>query len=125
MQWYKYFFPGLRWPDATDTVNIPTCEVICFPLFKLFWRPYNTEEKNRGGVVPNVCIYASTSPGLTESANANQPVMVEPQTPGGGSQEGSQSVGVSPLPGWWSRVLMVWHNSFLIFPITRVLSPIE
>lgn len=48
MHWYKYFCSGLCWPDATYTVNIPTCGVICFPLCKLFWHLYNSEKKNRG-----------------------------------------------------------------------------
>lgn len=54
---YKYFYSGLRWPDATYTVNIPTCGVICFPLFKLFWRLYNSEKKTGGGFVGPECLY--------------------------------------------------------------------
>lgn len=54
---YKYFCSGLRWPDATYTVNIPTCGVICFPLFKLFWRLYNSEKKTGGGFVGPDCLY--------------------------------------------------------------------
>lgn len=62
---YKYLCSGLRWPDATYTLNIPTCGVICSPLFKLFGRVYNSEKKTEEAVlVLKVCIDASTSPDL-------------------------------------------------------------
>lgn len=44
------------------TVNIPTCRVICFPLFKLFWHLYNSEKKQQGLCWSSMSVFTRAHP---------------------------------------------------------------
>lgn len=90
------------------TVNIPTCRVICFPLFKLFWHLYNSEKKTAGALlVQHVCIYESTSPGLSALASRQQDAQHQRQ----GWRDTQVREMQTHESRCWSKINLGWSSS--------------